>query len=59
LTPSDVGKRWYSLGTAKGSRDSVAKDSGGRRDRRMFWAASGLPLPPIPDIWLLVSPRPH
>jgi hypothetical protein len=30
----------------------VEKDSGGRRDCRIFWAAGGLPLP-TPDIWLL------
>lgn len=34
----------------------MEKDSGGRRDCRIFWAAGGLPLP-TPDIWLLLPGR--
>lgn len=48
-----VGKRWYSSGAAKGGRDGVAKDSGGRSDCRIFCAAGGLPLP-TPDMSPLV-----
>lgn len=52
-----VGKRWYSSGAAKGGRDGVAKDTGGRSDCRIFWAAGGLPLP-TPDMRLLIPSRP-
>jgi len=56
VAAAGVGKRWYSSGVAKGGRDGVAKDSGGRSDCRIFWAAGGLPLP-TPDM-LVVSSLP-